>query len=139
MKSSPLQDAFRWHFLSLEPVPIKPSIHENWQTVSLYTVAFSGHLNFIPLDGAGKAGHMYSTVRRKEFKGNEILQAEIQTRDAFYAMKNSDMNFPKFPVENETAFPGNSWLVTTPERYTENVRSFLPRISATLGFRPEIP
>jgi len=63
------------------------------------------------LDGAGKAGHMYSTVRKNSSKAtdfNKTLEAEIQTRDAFYAMKTSDMNFQKFPVENETAFPGNS-------------------------------
>ena len=36
--------------------------------MSLYTAAFSGHPNFIPLDGAGSAEQMYAAVRKKSAK-----------------------------------------------------------------------
>ena len=57
-KSCPLQVPFGWHLLCWEPDPIYPSLHKNWQAVSLYTTAFSGHPNFIPLVGVGNGEHI---------------------------------------------------------------------------------
>ena len=54
-------------------------------------------------------------------------------------MKNSDMNFQKFPVANGTAFSGNS--VAPPDKTTLRgipncPNGFFPSISAPLGFHP---